>query len=328
MSSFRATSCFSESERQYTIEGCEANIRLDGRGNTDYRPYIVEKCGDNETTLLVLSNGSSRVYLPNRSTDVVCSVKGEIVRPTLAKPSQGVLEVNVEFFASSQQRSSNKRNKRSEEMNLTQILSTLLGKAIHLNRLCIIPKKYVWKLFVDVFVVSGAGGNILDACSMAMYTALNSTYLPIVTPLSTQQHHQQQRDTKSKLIVDDLIVDGTMTEPIPGATDCPITITICRIGKKVVLDCTRLEEECCPLGAASLNVSVDTSRRICGVHKCGEGSVPFKQLMQVNSMAVDASAKLFDLIHTASSISGSTTKVLGNDTTTTTTLLSSPIEFR
>jgi exosome complex component RRP42 len=335
MSSFRSTSCFSESERKYTIEGCETNLRLDGRGNADYRPYIVEKCSSNNTSLLVLSNGSSRVYLPNRCTDVVCSVKGEIVRPTLAQPSHGVLEVNVEFFASSssqQQQKINKRNKRSDEMNLTQILSTLLGKAIHLDQLCIVPKNYVWKLFVDVFVVSGTGGNILDACSMAMYTALNVTYLPLVTPLSTQisRNQQQQHDTitKSSLIIDDLMVDGTTTETIPGATECPVTVTICRIGKKMVMDCTRLEEECCPMGAASLSVSVDKLRKVCGVHKFGEGSIPFKQLLQVNAMAVEASVKIFDLIHNAPSISSNSSEdVIGNNYTVA-SLFSSPFQIQ
>lgn len=335
MSSFRSILCFSESERKYTIEGCETNLRLDGRGNTDYRPYIVEKCSSYNTSLLVLSNGSARVYLPNRCTDVVCSVKGEIVRPTLARPSHGVLEVNVEFFASSssqQQQKINKRNKRSDEMNLTQILSTLLGKAIHLDRLCIVPKNYVWKLFIDVFVVSGTGGNILDACSMAIYTALNVTYLPLVTPLSTQLPRNQQQlhdaNTKSNLVMEDLMVDGTTTETIPGATECPVTVTICRIGKKMVMDCTKLEEECCPMGAASLSVSVDNFRKVCGVHKFGEGSIPFKQLLQVNAMAVDASTKIFDLIHNAPSVSDKSGGEIVGSNYIAASLLSGPFQYQ
>jgi exosome complex RNA-binding protein Rrp42 (RNase PH superfamily) len=187
---------------------------------------------------------------------------------------------------------------------------------------------------VDVFVVSGTGGNILDACSMAMYTALNVTYLPLVTPLSTQiprnQQQQQQHDTitKSSLIIDDLMVDGTTTETIPGATECPVTVTICRIGKKMVMDCTRLEEECCPMGAASLSVSVDKRQKVCGVHKFGEGSIPFKQLLQVNAMAVEASVKIFDLIHNAPSITSNSSEEVLENNYTAASLFSSPFQFQ
>ena len=318
MSSLVATS---ESERKYTLEGCEANIRADGRRNSDYRPYLIET-----DSLIQLSNGSSRVYLPNRSTDVVCSVKGEIVAPSLKHPSRGLLEIQVEFLS----KNTKKRQRRSEEMELSHILSSLLLEALPIDKLCIVPGRYCWKLFVDVLVLS-CNGNSIDACSMAVYTALNTTYLPLVTPLVVVSEEstlfdsdaiiQQQQQQQKKAIVEDLLVDGDASnaDVPPGAADCPMTVTVCRLGNKIVLDCNGTEED---IASAKVTVSVDKSRRICGIHKCGEGSMPFRQLAQVTQLAVDVStAKLFEVAE--KSIRNASDENYGDRS-----ILSNPIEFR
>ena len=324
---FRTMSSFltSESERRYTIEGCEANLRVDGRSNSNYRPYIIE------ASPFLLCNGSSRVHLPNRSTDVVCSVKAEIVHPTISRPSCGIVEVNAEFLGGATRLIGiNKRRRRSEEMELSQILSTLLINALHLDKLCIVPGRYCWKLYVDVLVIS-CSGNAVDACSMAVYAALNSTCLPVVTPVTLAVDGPMDgtgRATTQGKKGDDLLVDGDVMHAFtpPGAKDCPITVTLCRLGKNMVMDC-RTEEEIC--ASAKVSVSVDTSGRICGVHKSGEGSMPFRQISEVTKMAVALSGKLFEgLLNPALSSPVEEVKCKGVTRKGNEHMLSSVIEFR
>jgi exosome complex RNA-binding protein Rrp42 (RNase PH superfamily) len=51
--------------------------------------------------VLPQSNGSARVRLAQGNTEVVASVKADLVAPSADKPDEGVLECNVECWTSS-----------------------------------------------------------------------------------------------------------------------------------------------------------------------------------------------------------------------------------
>ncbi|KAL3786118.1 hypothetical protein ACHAW5_009944 [Stephanodiscus triporus] len=101
----------SSSEASYIIESCLDDFRIDGRSRSEYRvdrrricPGRTAAAEANDTTTtttttggpLVLSNGSSRVHLPGSSTDVLCSVKADLVRPSSSRPNAGVCELCAE----------------------------------------------------------------------------------------------------------------------------------------------------------------------------------------------------------------------------------------
>ena len=66
-----------------------ANLREDGRGKDDYRPFTLDLSRAFSNT-----NGAARVHL-TRGTDVVVRVKLEVGAPNADTPDQGRLEVSV-----------------------------------------------------------------------------------------------------------------------------------------------------------------------------------------------------------------------------------------
>lgn len=57
----------SNNERKFLEDGISENMRNDGRGNLDYRPFIVE------TGILTQTNGSARLKIDN--TDILVVTK-------------------------------------------------------------------------------------------------------------------------------------------------------------------------------------------------------------------------------------------------------------
>jgi exosome complex RNA-binding protein Rrp42 (RNase PH superfamily) len=106
--------------------------------------------------------------------------------------------------------------------------------------------------------------------------------------LTTEQQRRQRKKG------DDLMVDGDIwkaTTP-PGAKECPVAVTISRLGKQsLVMDVNKDEEAC---SSAKVSVSVDINGNICGVQKTGEGSMPFRQLQSVTESAASVARSLFE----------------------------------
>lgn len=252
-------------------------MRGDGRSRLDYRPYKLE------VSPLTLTNGSSRIYLPNRSTDVLCSIKADIVPPLDA----GILEINVEVLGGLLHNVSGRgrRRKRLAETDLSQILTSLISNALPLEQWIIVPNQYCWKLNVDILILS-CSGNVVDVCSMAIYSALQTTYLPSVAILQSVDSSTDimakaiRKSTDAQLEIDGDLSKATLP---PGADQCPIVVTLCRMGKSHwMVDATNDEEACV---ASKVSVSVDCSGNICGVQKSGEGGLPFKSMKTLTESA-------------------------------------------
>ncbi|KAL3789716.1 hypothetical protein ACHAW5_001058 [Stephanodiscus triporus] len=148
---------------------------------------------------LVLSNGSSRVHLPISSTDVLCSVKADLVRPSSLRPNTGVCELCVDLSLScggigdgigggggpSRRRGGVGRRaaRQEDESELSSLLTRLvLPHTVDGRGLVVWPGRYVWRLSIDVVVIR-ADECVLDACSVAIRAALINVRLPRVVPL-------------------------------------------------------------------------------------------------------------------------------------------------
>uniref|UniRef100_A0A7S2PKB9 Ribosomal RNA-processing protein 42 n=1 Tax=Leptocylindrus danicus TaxID=163516 RepID=A0A7S2PKB9_9STRA len=269
----------SQSEIVYTLQGCESNIRSDGRELTDVRPY--------EVTIgsILLSNGSARVSLPNGGTDILCSIKAEVVS---SSSDVGVVEVAVEFLAGANTVAGSRIMRARQEAELSKILHKLLTSAVDLKGLCIVRRKWCWKLCVDILVVS-SDGSLIDTCSLAVCAALNSTLLPNITPVDKKDSGGSGAKSKAS---DDFLVDGDINNAVspPGSELCPISITVCKVGKQMIVDALPDEEIC---STALVSVSVDRNGTICGVQKCGAGSLPGAQLNQIIDISVAVSKAFF-----------------------------------
>ena len=309
----------SSSEKQYIMEGCASDIRTDGRNCLEYRPYTIlqKKNGDEQLCyenddVFVLTNGSSRVFLPgNRSTDVLCSIKAELVRPSPSHPKEGVIDLQIDTSAISSSSS------REVEIKVGSILShLLLPHILDKEALCILPKKLVWRLFIDILVIS-LDGNILDVCSHAIRSALYNTNLPNITPIvptsSSQKanNHQQLKEEdilkdavrqQRKRLSDEIMIDNDTIVTMPkGVTDCPIIVTVTLLldhSKKkkniFVLDTTKEEEQC---ASTQVSLAIDPNGNICGIHKhSGNGTLLRTHLNEILHVAIATSKQVYEMI--------------------------------
>lgn len=87
------SSLVSAEEKKFIQEGCNADIRADGRKCHDLRSFRVENA------IFPHTNGSARIKI-GTNTDVLCAVKVEVVEPNSSLPDQGRVEFGVDISPS------------------------------------------------------------------------------------------------------------------------------------------------------------------------------------------------------------------------------------
>eukprot|EP01084_Bolivina_argentea_P199980 342044_1 len=185
----------SKSERSYTALGLQVGIRADGRRCFDSRSVVVN------AGILPQANGSAKVKLEGGGEDtvVLAAVKAEVGEPHADAPQNGWCEVNVDYSGSLFSRHDD-----PSRIVLGASLEKLLyraiveSKALDTEALCIIPFKFCWVIYVDIFVVEMAG-NVADATSMAAWLALNTAVVPKVKIVQGPSGKVTQSDSDSIL---------------------------------------------------------------------------------------------------------------------------------
>mmetsp|Transcript_31191 Transcript_31191/g.56606 ORF Transcript_31191/g.56606 Transcript_31191/m.56606 type:complete len:391 (+) Transcript_31191:62-1234(+) len=307
----------SSSEAHYIIESCLTDFRIDGRTQLEHRPYtITNRSTKSKTTVpqnnapaLILSNGSSRIHLPGSATDVLCSVKADLVHPSPSKPNEGVLELGVDLSlcggggtvgggsSNSSRGGAQRRQQREEESQITSLLQRLvLPHAVDYKKLVVWPGRYVWRLAIDI-VVLRCDGCVLDAASIAMREALGNTMLPRVQAVMEGADNDGGNGGSGSSSKNDLMVDGDIKKAMPpaGAEDCPLVVTVSVLSappsaiaeavvgtsksgsgssnkrhyRSISIIDARTEEEAC--ASSRVCVSVDPHGMVCGVHTLGGG---------------------------------------------------------
>jgi len=304
-------SSLSTSEIQYLVSGSFENFRIDGRTNVEYRPYSCHTGNSfqqEETGPFLASNGSSRISLPGSSTDILCSIKADLIQPSPLQPDEGIIELHVDTLPSfSGSTGSSQKNQRIEEMELKSILNDLfLPYIVNKKDLCVIISKYVWRLHVDLVILC-CDGCVVDVCSMVIRSALQNLILPTVTPVTKYiqpiqggREYGNASSTRGK-VSDDILLDGDVKHAVrlSSSSHCPIIVTIYLLEKvalekesstmatssssttihgikiqkrgpiSFIVD-ARSEEEVC--ACAKVSVGVDPDGNICGIYTYGNSS--------------------------------------------------------
>ena len=286
----------SVSEQLYILEGCRDDCRIDGRDNTKLRSFSV-LTGDP----LILSHGSSRVFLTDKSTQILCSVKAELVKPSLHRPNEGGVDLHVDWLLGTPNNAPSKR--RLQEQQLRSLLQSLLqDNLVPLTSLCVVPHHYVWKLAIDVMVVCADGGSVVDLSSRAVYAALQQTKLAHITPLvntnAKSTNNQTGTSTSSKAQTD-LAVDSDIQKGIAVDTkDCPVVVSVSvlkcppKATAVFVLDTTNEEEVC---ASSIVYCAVTRQGTVVAVRNQG-GSVPVGLLPDITAAAKQAANDVFGTI--------------------------------
>ncbi|KAH9390110.1 hypothetical protein TYRP_007659 [Tyrophagus putrescentiae] len=116
------------------------------------------------------ANGSALVKFGTSSA--VCGIKTSLVKPPSDKPDKGIIDVEVNF--------SNTCSTDLENPDRTSICDLVRecikkvlfhAKVVDLNALCLVPRKHVWKLELEIICLN-LNGSIVDLSLLAAICAL------------------------------------------------------------------------------------------------------------------------------------------------------------
>lgn len=229
--------------------------RLDGRDLTDYREMKIEQ------GIIERAEGSARILLGK--TEVVVGIKIETGEPFPDTPNEGVLTVNAELTPIASP-AFEPGPPGEESIEIARIVDRGIreSKAIDTEKLVIEPGKKVFIVFVDVYVLNH-DGNLIDASALAAMAAL----------LNTKMANYEIKEGEIK------IKPGYEKLPIKRH---PITVTVAKIGNKLVVD-PLLEEE--QVMDARISMAIDEDAHICAIQKGGSGYFEPNEVLEAAKMA-------------------------------------------
>ncbi|MBS7640255.1 MAG: exosome complex protein Rrp42 [Candidatus Bathyarchaeia archaeon] len=240
--------------------------RLDGRGLTEYRPIKVEM------GIIERAEGSARVLLGK--TEVIAGVKVELGEPFPDRPSEGSFTVNSEFMPlASPEFEPGPPDENAIELARVVDRGIRESHAIDLEKLCLIPGKKVYVLFIDIYALNH-DGNLIDASALAALAALMNTKLPVYVAEGGE------------------IKKTSEYMPLP-IKNYPVTVTFANIGDKMVVDPWLEEEE---VMSARLTVAVDKDDKICALQKGGGGALTPQQILEAVQIAREKAKELRRLV--------------------------------
>lgn len=259
----------SSSEKEYITLGVEQDLRADGRGRLDFRPFSLE------VDVVPQAAGSARLRLGR--TDILVSIKTDIGRPALEAPTQGLVVCSVDAASGAAAAASagsgmgaegtEDKHRRDRLAEMSTTLTCILRDAggIDLEELGLADGKHCWAVYVDVLILD-EDGNIMDAIMLATRAALARTRLPGVTI--------EEGGEETEIVLSD---DPAAAKRINTAA-IPVTVTLSQIGQAFVVDATVPEEVC---SEAALLLAVNSEGAILYTKKVLGGSVDPSRLIDM-----------------------------------------------
>jgi exosome complex component RRP42 len=254
-SSKRSTIIVEHLRKQQMWDSISKGKRLDGRNLDETRPMEIE------FDIIKKANGSAKVKLGN--TEVVAGVKVETGEPFEGLENKGALILSAEVLPTASPYSE-PGPPDEETVELARVVDRGVRESqmVDLDKLVLIPGKTVYTIFVDCSIIN-TDGNLFDATSYAVVSALISSKLPIFE------------------IQDGKVVD-TGNKRDPPITTMPISITAVRIGDAVILDPTSEEEACMD---ARITITTNSEGHFTAMQKGSTGSFTIEQLKKAAETA-------------------------------------------
>ena len=216
----------------------EHEKRFDGRKTDEFREVIIEE------NVSKKAEGSVRVKVGK--TEVIVGIKMETATPYPDSPNKGNLMVTAEFLPLSSSRIELGPPK-FDSIEVGRIIDRVIreSKFIELEKLCIKEGEKVWTVFIDIYTIND-DGNILDAAGIGAVAALKLAKVP------------KYDEEKGKVDYHEY------TGKLPLRKMNPFTITVHKIGKHLIVDPTREEED-----VSEARISVGSSDGI--IHSLQKG---------------------------------------------------------
>jgi exosome complex component RRP42 len=254
-SSKRSTIIVEHLRKQQMWESISKGKRLDGRDLDQIRPIEIE------VGLIKKANGSARVKLGN--TEVVAGVKVETGEPFEGLENKGALILSAEVLPTASPYIE-PGPPDEETVELARVVDRGIRESemLDLTKLVLISGEIVYVIFVDCSVIN-ADGNLFDATSYAVVSALLDSKLPVF----------EIRDRK--------VVD-TGEKQNPPITTLPVSITAVRIGDSIILDPTAEEEACMD---SRITITTNSDHNFAAIQKGSTGAFTVEQLKRAAATA-------------------------------------------
>jgi exosome complex component RRP42 len=255
-SSKRSTIIVEHLRKQQMREAIARSKRLDGRDLDEMRPLGIE------LGIIGKADGSSRVTLGN--SEVVAGVKVETGEPFEGLEDKGALIISAEVLpTASPYVEPGPPDEETIELARVVDRGVRESEMVALDKLALIPGKIVYTIFIDCSIIN-YDGNLFDATSYAVVSALMSSKLPVFE------------------VQDDIRVTNTGKKMVPPLTTIPVSITAVKIGDSVILDPTAEEEACMD---ARITITTNSDGDFAALQKGYTGSFTIEQVKKAAEIA-------------------------------------------
>ena len=236
--------------------------RIDDRTLDQARPLAIE------TGLIQNAHGSARVTLG--TTQVKAGVKIATGTPFPDTPDKGLLVVNAEILPMASPYA--EAGPPSEDaIELARVVDRGIRESemVDLTKLCLIPGKSVVTVFVDCNVMN-VDGNLFDATSYAVVAALRTSKM------------------KKYVVKDDKVEATDELVPVP-VEKTPVSVTMARIGEKMVVDPNTEEEASMDM---RITITTEDGGHICASQKGEASTISPAQVLEAADMSIRVGKKV------------------------------------
>lgn len=224
------------------------------------------------------------------------------------QPTEGKITCTVDYWSGAAQLHSSPVTVIEMNTEYTNILNKHLNApgVIDLTKLCVIPKKQVWCIYVDIIILNHSAGAVLDMCTLVTYAALRDTKLPKLRLIKTEQEGEYDIE------LDD---DPYAFTPFPYEA-IPLTITLYQLGDYCIVDADNVEEYC---STARMIIAINQQGNVCTVSSNGVAGIKPSSLHSAIEAARTLAPLLYERITSAlqkptQTSSSSSSSVLTNGT--------------
>jgi exosome complex component RRP42 len=251
----RSTIIVEHLRRQQMWDLISKGKRLDGRALDEMRPLEIE------LDIIKKADGSARVKLGD--SEVVAGIKVETGEPFEGLENKGALIMSAEVLPTASPHIE-PGPPDEDTIELARVVDRGIRESemLDLDKLVLVPGKIVYTIFVDCSVIN-TDGNLLDATSYAVVSALLTCKLPVFE------------------IQDGKVVDTGKTQD-PPLTTIPVSITQVRIGDTIILD-PRAEEEACM--NARITITTNSNSDYAAIQKGFTGGFTREQIKKAAETA-------------------------------------------
>lgn len=253
----------SEIEKEHIVSLLEQNKRMDNREVNQYREIKIE------TDYVEKAEGSAVVSIGK--TKIIVGIKATLGSPFPDTPDSGVITTSAELspMASAYFESGPPSE---DAIELARVTDRAIREShcVDLTKLCIIPEKSVWILFIDFYVLND-DGNLFDAATLGALAALSTAKIP-----------------KVKILDNDEIEILDEIEPLK-IDHYPVSITVYKIGKHNLFDASRKEEI---VSDARITLGFDEEEHIVSMQKGMNGTFKPDEILSIVRESLNVSKTL------------------------------------